>query len=125
MLMEKAQRDVYGRANAAKMPDIVRKDMMLHFGAFITESSGHLSEYLPYYRKRPELIEKYAAVGLRRHGFVLRRQLAELAQIRRREPHEDAARRESTWKRPARGSTAPGSSKRAKKTSRIASTATS
>jgi alpha-galactosidase len=31
--------------------DIVRKDMCLHFGAFITESSGHLSEYLPYYRK--------------------------------------------------------------------------
>jgi alpha-galactosidase len=24
--------------------------MALHFGAFITESSGHLSEYLPYYR---------------------------------------------------------------------------
>lgn len=30
--------------------DLVRKDMCLHFGAFITESSGHLSEYLPYYR---------------------------------------------------------------------------
>lgn len=40
--------------------DIVRKDMMLHFGAFITESSGHLSEYLPYYRKRPDLIQKYS-----------------------------------------------------------------
>ncbi len=39
--------------------DIVRKDMMLHFGAFITESSGHLSEYLPYYRKRRDLIERY------------------------------------------------------------------
>lgn len=33
--------------------DIVRKDMCLHFGAFITESSGHLSEYLPFYRKSP------------------------------------------------------------------------
>jgi alpha-galactosidase len=33
--------------------DLVRKDMCLHFGAFITESSGHLSEYLPYYRKSP------------------------------------------------------------------------
>jgi alpha-galactosidase len=30
--------------------DLVRKDMCVHFGAFITESSGHLSEYLPYYR---------------------------------------------------------------------------
>ncbi|MCC7409265.1 MAG: alpha-glucosidase/alpha-galactosidase, partial [Phycisphaeraceae bacterium] len=34
-----------------KMTDLIRKDMCLHFGAFITESSGHLSEYLPYYRK--------------------------------------------------------------------------
>ena len=34
-----------------KTTDLVRKDMCLHFGAFITESSGHLSEYLPYYRK--------------------------------------------------------------------------
>jgi alpha-galactosidase len=34
-----------------KMSDLIRKDMCLHFGAFITESSGHLSEYLPYYRK--------------------------------------------------------------------------
>lgn len=34
--------------------DLVRKDMCCHFGAFITESSGHLSEYLPYYRKSEE-----------------------------------------------------------------------
>jgi alpha-galactosidase len=31
--------------------DLIRKDMCVQFGAFITESSGHLSEYLPYYRK--------------------------------------------------------------------------
>jgi len=36
---------------AGTQPDLVRKDMCVHFGAFITESSGHLSEYLPYYRK--------------------------------------------------------------------------
>ena len=34
-----------------KQEDLIRKDMCVHFGAFITESSGHLSEYLPYYRK--------------------------------------------------------------------------
>jgi alpha-galactosidase len=34
--------------------DLIRKDMCVHFGAFITESSGHLSEYLPYYRKSDE-----------------------------------------------------------------------
>lgn len=37
-----------------KMTDLIRKDMCLQFGAFITESSGHLSEYLPYYRKNAE-----------------------------------------------------------------------
>lgn len=34
--------------------ELIRKDMCVHFGAFITESSGHLSEYLPYYRKSDE-----------------------------------------------------------------------
>jgi alpha-galactosidase len=37
-----------------KGKDLIRKDMAVHFGAFITESSGHLSEYLPYYRKSEE-----------------------------------------------------------------------
>ncbi len=38
----------------------LRWDMMKATGYFMTESSGHLSEYLPYYRKRKELLEKYA-----------------------------------------------------------------
>jgi alpha-galactosidase len=37
-----------------KHGDLIRKDMCVQFGAFITESSGHLSEYLPYYRKNAE-----------------------------------------------------------------------
>ncbi|MFN4241703.1 MAG: alpha-glucosidase/alpha-galactosidase [Tepidisphaerales bacterium] len=37
-----------------KIHDVVRKDMCVQFGAYITESSGHLSEYLPYYRKSKE-----------------------------------------------------------------------
>lgn len=43
----------------------VRSDMMRHFGAFITESSGHLSEYLPYYRKRKDLLDTYTDTGYR------------------------------------------------------------
>ena len=48
----------------AKVPDIyeqdpIRFEMMLHFGAFPTEGSGHFSEYVPYFRKRPDLVEKY------------------------------------------------------------------
>jgi alpha-galactosidase len=45
--------------------DPIRFDMMLHFGHFVTESSGHFSEYLPYYRKRPELIKKYCRSNYR------------------------------------------------------------
>lgn len=43
--------------------DLVRKDIMFHFGAFNTESSGHLSEYLPYYRKQKDILQKYARPG--------------------------------------------------------------
>jgi alpha-galactosidase len=43
--------------------DLIRKDMMLHFGAFMTEGSGHFSEYIPYYRKRADLLKKYARPG--------------------------------------------------------------
>jgi len=39
--------------------DPVRFDMMLNLGAFVTESSGHNSEYNAYYRKRPDLIRQY------------------------------------------------------------------
>ncbi|HME55593.1 MAG TPA: alpha-glucosidase/alpha-galactosidase [Candidatus Lokiarchaeia archaeon] len=37
----------------------VRWDMFKATGYFMTESSGHLSEYLPYYRKRQDLLDKY------------------------------------------------------------------
>ncbi len=52
----------------ARVPEIyeqdpVRFEVMLHFGAFVTESSGHFSEYVPYFRKRPELIERYCRQG--------------------------------------------------------------
>jgi alpha-galactosidase len=34
----------------------VRIDIMKHFGYFVTESSGHASEYMPYFRKSPTMI---------------------------------------------------------------------
>jgi alpha-galactosidase len=43
-----------GEEKGYEHEDLIRKDMCVHFGAFITESSGHLSEYLPYYRKSEE-----------------------------------------------------------------------
>lgn len=38
--------------------DTVRFEMLKHFGAFPTESSHHLSEYVPYFRTDPETIEE-------------------------------------------------------------------
>jgi alpha-galactosidase len=35
----------------------VRTELMKYFGYFVTESSGHASEYLPYFRKSAEMIE--------------------------------------------------------------------
>ena len=45
--------------------DPIRFEMTRYFGAFVTESSGHFSEYVPYFRKRPELIERYCRAGYR------------------------------------------------------------
>jgi alpha-galactosidase len=43
---------------------------MVHLGAFVTESSGHFSEYVPYFRKRPDLLKKYTRPGyLGESGF--------------------------------------------------------
>lgn len=37
----------------------VRIDMLRRFGYYSTESNGHLSEYVPWYRKRPEEIRQW------------------------------------------------------------------
>jgi alpha-galactosidase len=61
--------DMYPRLREqARRPEIyeldpVRFETMLHLGAFVTESSGHFSEYVPYFRKRPELIARYCRAG--------------------------------------------------------------
>src|ERR1700693_21682 len=50
--------------------DPVRFELMLHLGAFVTESSGHFSEYVPYFRKRQDLLKKYTRPGyLGESGF--------------------------------------------------------
>ena len=46
----------------------VRIDVLRRFGAFSTESNGHLSEYLPWYRKRPEAINDWISLDHWIHG---------------------------------------------------------
>jgi len=45
--------------------DPIRFEIMQHLGAFCTESSGHVSEYMTYFRKRPDLVQMYTRPGYR------------------------------------------------------------
>jgi len=49
-----------------KKPDFynkekVRNEIFKTFGYYVTESSGHNSEYTPWFRKRPDLIRRYCS----------------------------------------------------------------
>jgi len=63
-------RDAYGAIRKAVTAnrkiyneEIVRNEMFLHLDYYVTESSGHNSEYNWWFRKRPDLIEKYCTHG--------------------------------------------------------------
>ncbi len=65
---------------AMKKPEIlnaepVRNDMFLHLDYYVTESSGHNSEYVAWYRKRADLIDKYCIHGTNwnpgEHAYIL------------------------------------------------------
>jgi alpha-galactosidase len=63
--LEKDGKDLYPtfRENIEKpeyyINDKVRVEMARHFGYFMTESSGHLSEYLYWFRKNKALLDTY------------------------------------------------------------------
>jgi alpha-galactosidase len=52
----------------------VRNEMFLHLDYYVTESSGHNSEYNAWFRKREDLIEKYCKHGTGwnpgRHAYI-------------------------------------------------------
>ena len=70
--------------------EIVRNEMFLHLDYYVTESSGHNSEYNAWFRKRQDLIEKYCTHGTGwnpgEYAFILKE-------------YQDAER---TWKDEAR-----------------------
>ncbi len=63
--LERGQEDLYPRIRAAmEDPEVVAEDpvrfeMMRHFGYFVTESSRHNAEYLPYFMRTPELRARF------------------------------------------------------------------
>ena len=63
--LEKDGKDLYPllKANMEKPEyfknEKVRGEVMRHAGYFMTESTGHLSEYLPWFRKNPAALDRY------------------------------------------------------------------
>jgi alpha-galactosidase len=63
--IKQGQKDLYPAIwEAMEDPDVwiwdpVRFAMMKHFGYFVTESTRHNSEYVPYFRQTPELMERF------------------------------------------------------------------
>ncbi|HOE66280.1 MAG TPA: alpha-galactosidase [Candidatus Hydrogenedentes bacterium] len=57
----------------------VRNEMFLHLDYYVTESSGHNSEYNWWFRKRPDLIKKYCTKGTNwnpgHYGYILQEYL--------------------------------------------------
>ena len=51
-----------------KEQEKVRIDMLRRFGYFSTESNGHLSEYVPWYRKREDEITDWISLNAWIHG---------------------------------------------------------
>ena len=49
----------------------VRTELMQYFGYFVTESSGHASEYVPYFRKTAKMVERRAGAALHRRRELL------------------------------------------------------
>jgi alpha-galactosidase len=64
LTFRRGDEDLYPRIRrAAEQPAIygqepVRIDLMKHFGYFVTESSGHASEYVPYFRKSAHMVNE-------------------------------------------------------------------
>ncbi|MFH0963638.1 MAG: alpha-galactosidase [Planctomycetota bacterium] len=67
---ERRHRDLYPRIRKAiltsrkiRNEEQVRNEMFLQLGYYVTESSGHNSEYNWWFRKRRDLLEKYCTRG--------------------------------------------------------------
>jgi alpha-galactosidase len=61
--LERGGEDLYPALRAVEPPagNRVRYEVLRHFGAFVTESSEHFAEYVPWFIKaaRPELVERF------------------------------------------------------------------
>jgi alpha-galactosidase len=63
--------------------DRVRFEVMRHFGYFVTESTRHMSEYVPYFRRTREIAERYAPPWRRDYAQYVQRQSTYYEKVRR------------------------------------------
>jgi alpha-galactosidase len=90
LALERAGEDLYPALHRVEPPPTnrVRYELLRHFGFFVTESSEHLAEYVPWFIKtsRPELVERFQ-IPLDEYVRRSRAQIAEwdamLAKLRR------------------------------------------
>ena len=68
--------------------DTVRRELFRQFGYYVTESTPHLSEYTPYFRRDPALMKRYALRAQSRESFEQRWQT-------RRNKHTETLRRQA------------------------------
>ncbi len=94
LVLRRGKEDLYPRLRACLddpaiyARDRVRFEILRHFGYFVTESSRHMSEYVPYFRRTPELLAQFAPEAppagqdrLTRHFESIRRQIAGMEPI--------------------------------------------
>ncbi|TAK20399.1 MAG: alpha-glucosidase/alpha-galactosidase [Chloroflexota bacterium] len=81
--------DLYPRLRAAMADpavyarDTTRFEVMRYFGYFVTESTRHMSEYVPYFRRTRDLAETYAPPWRRDYDLYIERQAAYYEKVRR------------------------------------------
>jgi alpha-galactosidase len=69
--------------------DRVRFEVMRHFGYFVTESTRHMSEYVPYFRRTRELAEHFAPPWRRDYDLYVRRQATYYEKVHRQVAGEE------------------------------------
>ncbi len=70
--------------------DRVRFEVMRHFGYFVTESTHHMSEYVPWFRTTPDLIQAFTTPRWDYYDIC----------VNRRDPHEERMARQASGQEP-------------------------
>jgi alpha-galactosidase len=73
--------------------DIVKFEVLKHFGAFVTESSIHMSEYTPYFLRTPELRDQHLGPKMwgvsGRRGLTMEQRYAAREESRRKSDEQN------------------------------------